>query len=90
MQVRKERNSRMREALKQAALKYRLQFLGQTMPVLWESAQGVGPNGWQLSGLTDNYLRVSAEAPSDKWNQITPVHLDRLAPEGVVGSFLEE
>jgi threonylcarbamoyladenosine tRNA methylthiotransferase MtaB len=86
-EARKERNARMREILSQAALKYRLLFLGQTMPVLWETAQGVGPEGWQLSGLTDNYLRVSAQAPSDQWNQITPVRLDRLEPDGMVGSF---
>src|SRR5512142_1372030 len=83
MALRKERNARMRAVLAEAAQKYRLGFLGQTLPVLWEAAQGVGPDGWHLSGLTDNYLRVSALAPGDLWNQITPVDLTGLTLEGM-------
>ncbi len=57
----------------------RRSFLGQARPVLWETlerpANGAGP---LCSGLTDNYLRVQAVAPSgmDLENRITPARLD--------------
>lgn len=73
--LRKERNARMRAALEESARAYQSIFVGKTMPVLWESATALGPAGWQMSGLTDNYLRVNAQAPQRVWNQITPVHL---------------
>lgn len=76
--VRKERNARLRERLEAGASAYRARFTGQTLPVLWESATALGPDGWQMSGLTDNYLRVQAIAPQDLWNRITPVKLTAL------------
>jgi threonylcarbamoyladenosine tRNA methylthiotransferase MtaB len=73
--LRKERNAQMRAALTLSAQAYRSGFLGQVLPVLWETAAALGPQGWQMNGLTDNYLRVSACAPRSLWNQITPVKL---------------
>jgi threonylcarbamoyladenosine tRNA methylthiotransferase MtaB len=73
--LRKERSRRMRQALAQAALDYQANFLGQVLPVLWESAVSLDSQGWRLSGLTDNYLRVHASAPRSLWNQIAPVRL---------------
>jgi hypothetical protein len=71
----------MRALLGESARDYAQPFLGEVLPVLWESATSAGPNGWQLSGLTDNYLRVSAAAPRRLWNEITPVRLTGL--EGI-------
>jgi threonylcarbamoyladenosine tRNA methylthiotransferase MtaB len=73
--MRKERNARLRDVFSRGALAYQTMFLGQVLPVLWESATGLGPEGWHLSGLTDNYLRVNTLAPRQFWNQITPVRL---------------
>lgn len=73
--VRRERSARMRAALAEAARRYRQGFLGRTLPVLWESALSLVPHSWRMSGLTDNYLRVSAEAPRNLWNRLTPVRL---------------
>jgi threonylcarbamoyladenosine tRNA methylthiotransferase MtaB len=83
--LRKERNARIREAFAQGAQAYQSQFLGQVLPVLWESATGLGPEGWHLSGLTDNYLRVNALAPRQLWNQITPVRLTGIQGEALSG-----
>lgn len=80
--VRKERNARMRAVLEASARRYRQRFLGRTLTVLWESALALGPEGWTLQGLTDNYLRVRATAPANLWNRLTPVRLTRLLPEG--------
>ena len=76
--VRKERSARMREVIAQSGRLYQQRFIDSVLPVLWESATALGPEGWELSGLTDNYLRVSATAPRHLWNRITPVRLAKL------------
>jgi threonylcarbamoyladenosine tRNA methylthiotransferase MtaB len=86
--LRKERNAQMRQALSQAAHAYQSLFIGQVLPVLWESASSLGPQGWEMSGLTGNYLRVSAHAPHGLWNQITPVRLTALADTHLLGNIL--
>ncbi len=86
--VRKERNARMRAVLAETGLAYRRQFVGRTLPVLWEGSNTVGPDGWHLNGLTDNYLRVTAIAPDPLWNEVTPVTLRALSEEGMVGEIV--
>jgi threonylcarbamoyladenosine tRNA methylthiotransferase MtaB len=75
----------MRALLADAERVYRGAFLGRTMPVLWEATSALGPEGWRVSGLTDNYLRVTALAPEPLWNQIMPVRLTALNDEGLEG-----
>jgi threonylcarbamoyladenosine tRNA methylthiotransferase MtaB len=72
-EVRKRRNQVLREALDESAKVYSQRFVGQTMPVLWESVSEMGEWGWQMEGWTENYLRVSAFAPSPRWNEIDRV-----------------
>jgi threonylcarbamoyladenosine tRNA methylthiotransferase MtaB len=86
--VRKERNARMRAILAGAATSYQARFLGRVLPVLWESTSGLGPEGWQLSGLTDNYLRVKAPSPRHLTNRITPVRLVSVTPDGLLGTMV--
>lgn len=83
--LRKERNAQVRAVLNEASASYRAQFVGQELPVLWETATALGPEGWTLSGLTDNYLRVNALAPQPLWNQITPVKLEGVEGEALRG-----
>lgn len=45
------------------------------MPVLWEATSILTNDGWQLEGLTDNYLRVMAIAPEPRWNRLDKVYL---------------
>ena len=75
-EVRKQRNHILQDALEESAKAYRRRFVGQTMSVLWESTSEVGEWGWQMEGLTENYLRVSAFAPSPRWNEIDPVRIE--------------
>ena len=86
--LRKERNAQVRAVLAEAAQAYQAAFIGQVLLVLWESATALGPQGWQMSGLTGNYLRVSAHAPRQLWNQITPVRLTTLTPTSLQGAIL--
>jgi threonylcarbamoyladenosine tRNA methylthiotransferase MtaB len=85
--VRKERSARLRAALAEACREYQLRFLGQTLPVLWESASALGPQEWQMSGLTDNYLRVRTQAPRHLWNLITPVTLTAVTSGQIHGQI---
>ncbi len=87
-ETRKERNAQMRHALAEAERAYQTGFIGAVLPVLWESAARLGPNGWEMSGLSGNYLRVNATAPRALWNQITPVRVTGLAEQHLQGSIL--
>jgi threonylcarbamoyladenosine tRNA methylthiotransferase MtaB len=88
--VRKLRSAQMRQALAESAAAYRARFVGCTLPVLWESTQGLGPQGWELSGLTDNYLRVTAQFPEPLWNRITEVTLTGMTEDGLQGQFTKQ
>jgi threonylcarbamoyladenosine tRNA methylthiotransferase MtaB len=87
--IQKERSARMRRALAEAGETYRSGYLGQITPVLWESASSLGPLGWQMSGLTDNYLKVQAQFPVPAWNRITPVRLAAFDKDGFLGIVVE-
>lgn len=52
-------------------------FIGKTMDVLWEQAEG---GVW--TGLTDNYLKVYAESREYLSNQIRPVKLTDIYQDG--------
>ncbi|MFN8411616.1 MAG: MiaB/RimO family radical SAM methylthiotransferase [Anaerolineales bacterium] len=79
-ELRKMRNHILQAAIEESAKIYRAQFIGQTMPVLWESTTEYGEYGWRMEGWTGNYLRVSASAPSPRWNEVDSVLLQE--PEG--------
>ncbi len=87
MPVRKARNAEMRAVFEASAAAYRQQFIGKTLDVLWESAVPLD-GGWQLTGLTDNYLRVTAAAPENLWNRISPVHLTGAENGRMTGEML--
>jgi threonylcarbamoyladenosine tRNA methylthiotransferase MtaB len=86
-QVRKERNAQYRALFERAALSYRERFIGQEMPVLWESTTRLDDSGWEMAGLTDNYLRVLASAPRALWNEISRVKLQSLQGDGLSGQI---
>jgi threonylcarbamoyladenosine tRNA methylthiotransferase MtaB len=87
--VRKERNAVLHAVFTEAAWDYRQQFIGQKLPVLWESTDQLSDRGWQLEGLTDNYLRVTAAAPEPRWNQLDRVELIENETNGLRG-LIEE
>jgi threonylcarbamoyladenosine tRNA methylthiotransferase MtaB len=84
---RKNRNAQLRAVFAELAVTYRQKFVGQQRSVLWENVTKLGAQRWTMSGLTDNYLRVIAEAPRDLWNQITPVMLTELNESGLLGQI---
>ncbi len=86
-EVRKERNAIYRVAFDQSAKAYRQKFIGKALPVLWESTTQLDEHGWQMEGLTGNYLHVRAMAPAPRWNEIDHVELIENKPgmmQGVI------
>ena len=78
--VKRERSQRMLALAKESAQNFRQQFLGKTMPVLWEQqSDGI----W--SGLTDNYIKVYTRSDSDLTNKLLPVKLVEARGDGVWG-----
>lgn len=83
--VGKLRSRQLHELFAQAEAHYQAQFIGQRLPVLWENAKPGNSGSWQLSGLTDNYLRVTAEALENLWNQLSLVELVASSDGGMQG-----
>jgi len=97
--VKRERMTRARDLAARMAAEHRKSHVGDVREVLWEnavepatSASSGTPDGGTLlwRGHTDNYLRVSAEAPGDESlrNQIEPVQLMSLDGETISGERL--
>jgi threonylcarbamoyladenosine tRNA methylthiotransferase MtaB len=84
-EVRKSWNHSLRAMLDESEKSYREKFVGQTMPVLWESTSEMGEWGWQMEGLTPNYLRVKAFAPSPRWNELDDVQVEHTDFDGLRG-----
>jgi threonylcarbamoyladenosine tRNA methylthiotransferase MtaB len=79
--VRTGRATRMRMLGEQLAADYRLKFIGQILPVLWEQRDAAGC--WR--GLTDNYLEVLTQSEIDLYNRIIPTLLVEPTEQGVAG-----
>jgi len=84
-EVRNERNHILQDALEESAKLYRQRFIGKTMSVLWESTSELGEWGWQMEGLTGNYLRVTAISSSLRWNEVDQVKLVELDGQILTG-----
>ncbi len=84
-QIKKQRSQRMLTLAKESAQNFRQQFLGKTMPVLWEKRSGDGV--W--SGLTDNYIRVYNKSGEDLTNRLLPVKMAGVRGDGVWGEIGE-
>ena len=89
-ELRKKRNHILYDALEESAKSYRQKFIRQTMSVLWESVSEMGEWGWQMEGLSGNYLRVNAFAPSPRWNEIDRVILNESDGDKIRGTILNK
>ena len=86
--VKEERNQRMLELSRSSRRSFCEQFLGHTMPVLWEKE--TSPGGGTYSGLTSNYIRVFTGSEKPLNNEITPVKLIELHNQGMRGELMDE
>jgi threonylcarbamoyladenosine tRNA methylthiotransferase MtaB len=86
--LRKNRNHILTDAFNESAQTYRQKFIGQTTPVLWESTTELDEWGWQMAGLTGNYLRVRAHASAPRWNMLDQVCIESMDAEGLQGTIV--
>jgi len=78
--IKKQRSQKMLALARESVQNFSRQFLGKTMPVLWEKqADGI----W--SGLTGNYIKVYTRSDKDLTNQLLPVKLVEFRGDGVWG-----
>jgi threonylcarbamoyladenosine tRNA methylthiotransferase MtaB len=85
--VAKQRNARMRQIFQKGADTFRQKQVGSNLNVLWERATPTEEGQWQLSGLTDNYLRVRGISTSPSRNQIMDVHIMSVEQDGLTGEI---
>ncbi len=88
-EVRKERSQMLHSVFAETSSAYRKGFIGATLPVLWEASATRNDTGWQIEGLTGNYIRVSTNAPELRWNQLDAIKLTGLNEHGMTGELLE-
>jgi threonylcarbamoyladenosine tRNA methylthiotransferase MtaB len=81
---RAERARAMRELGSEQAYRFRQQFVGQEMIVLWERQRRDGL--WV--GLTDNYVRVVTQAETDLHNRLTATRLVAAQNGCLVGEVI--
>ena len=86
--IKQERGRRMLELSRQSRRSFCQQFLGQTLPVLWE--QETAPGSGIYSGLTGNYIRVFSHSQKPLANRITPAGLVRLCSGGMQAEVADE
>jgi len=84
-EIKKERSAALHAIRGQLNETYRKRFVGRTMDVLFEHRR-LGRDAL-LTGLTGNYLRVSAKGPDSLMGCITPVRLTALTKAGVTGEI---
>ena len=84
LEVKQQRAAQMGEIGRRSGVSFRQQFLGQTLPVLWEMGRSCG----RRSGLTDNYIRVFTDSDRDLANTLGPTRLIALEADGVRGEVV--
>jgi threonylcarbamoyladenosine tRNA methylthiotransferase MtaB len=82
--VRRQRSARMMALGKRSAGRFRSQFLGRTMPVLWEDISTDGL--W--SGHTANYLRVYAKSDGRLAGKMLAVRIAEEYADGLGGEMV--
>jgi len=87
--IRRTRTRRYMDLFAQGAERFRRSSIGRTRPVLWESADSAPDAGWNLTGLTDNYIRVRSNALDPRWNEIAPVLLAESGPDFLQGIIVK-
>ena len=86
-QEKRQRVGAMQAMSRQHFLEFRASQLGQVRPVLWGTSRKRDGESVRI-GLTDNYIRVSTEHPSDLRNTITPARLIETLGDTVFAQVL--
>jgi len=61
--------------------------IGREVKVLWEGSGTQHENGWTLHGLSEHYMKVEAQAETNRWNRIDTLRIDTVKDGGLVGTI---
>ena len=84
----RRRAAEMAEVAAASFANYRSALAGQTRRVLWETGHATDGPRMVWSGLTENYVRVTARTDAELANRITPARLIRLAGKAMLAEAL--
>jgi len=86
--IRKERNHIVRQLLQESTHAFLQKTINKQYEVLWERTVQK-QDGFEFSGLTDNYMKVTASSDKDLHNEISLVHIIGINERGdhLVGSI---
>ena len=84
----KIRSRQMRNVIYDSEIEYKKTFIDREVSVLWEKTEKLGSGDFLLSGLTGNYLRVSAVTNEDLQNMISNVYIEEIKATCLCGKIL--
>lgn len=87
--VARDRAEQMRLVISSSERVFFEQAIGTRAHVLWEASAKPTTTGWELQGLTDNYLRVKSLASQNRWNQLDQVLIEKLEGKDLRGTIVE-
>lgn len=87
--IKKERSRILRGILADSALHFRQKQKNHLHQVLWEKMTPVANDCFELEGLSDNYLRIRAEADTQLWNSISLVQLVEIRGGIAIGKIVD-
>ncbi|MXV94197.1 MAG: tRNA (N(6)-L-threonylcarbamoyladenosine(37)-C(2))-methylthiotransferase MtaB [Chloroflexi bacterium] len=87
--VKKRRSARLLELSARTERDFAASLLGSAQEVLWEQVIGATPEGFLLSGYTDNYMRARTTHPRDLSNVITRFELNKFIDGAIHGKVKE-
>jgi threonylcarbamoyladenosine tRNA methylthiotransferase MtaB len=87
--ISKQRSARIRQIINNSTSIYLEKHIGQNLSVLWEKSSLLSDGQWELSGLSDNYLRVRANSLSPCHNQIMDVNITGVVRGELFGKIAQ-
>ncbi len=87
--IKKARSARLLSLSQQMEKRFAQAQCGRRSEVLWEQVSGATPEGYIITGYTDNYMRVRAIHPRDLTNIITVTELGTYTDGAIHGTVKE-
>ncbi len=84
----RERSRMIRETVAKSKKKYAENFIDKELVALWETAKKLDKSGWEVSGLTDNYLRINSIVARNMLNTLSPVRIIKVGAGGIRASVI--
>lgn len=87
--TKKDRSARLLSLSRQMEQRFAQSQYGRRSAVLWEQVSGAAPEGYIVTGYTDNYMRVRTTHPRDLTNIITTTQLGTYTEGAIHGTVKE-